>query len=112
MVQRGDATAGSSPVDGGRVGIRTDVAGTVGRNQAVAYLFTGEGREVVITVRGEDEFDPVVRVIDGNGIELGRNDDFDGFDSRLEVSVPGASTVTIEVTGFAGRPGRYVLRVE
>jgi hypothetical protein len=112
LVQRGDGTAGSSPVDGGRIGIRTDLAGTVGRNQAVAYLFTGEGREVVITVRGEDGFDPVVRVIDGNGIELGRNDDADGLDSRLEVTVPGASTVTVEVTGFAGRPGSYVLRVE
>lgn len=99
-------------MDGGRVGIRTDVEGTVGRNEAVAYLFTGEGREVVITVRGQNGFDPVVRVIDGNGVELDRNDDADGLDSRLEVTVPGASTVTVEVTGYAGRPGSYILRVE
>ena len=113
LVQRGDELVGISPIDGGRLAIRTAVDGSVGRNQAVAYDFTGEGREVVITVAGLDGFDPVVRVLGSKGEELGRNDDSDGSrDSRLPIVVAGASTVTVEVTGFAGAPGAYRILVE
>lgn len=117
LVVRGDETVGITPIEGGRLAIRTPVAGNVGRDQAAAYDFTGEGREVVVTVQGLDGFDPVVRVLDGAGTELGRNDDSsdpdDGrYDSLLPIVVPGATTVTVEVTGFNGAPGAYRLLVE
>jgi hypothetical protein len=113
LVQRGDETVGISPIAGGRLAVRTPVDGSVGRNQAAAYDFTGEGREVVITVAGLDGFDPVVRVLDGGGKELARNDDSDGSrDSRLPIVVAGGSTVTVEVTGFSGQPGAYRVLVE
>lgn len=113
LVVRGDETVGITPIEGGRLTIRTPVAGSVGRDQAAAYDFTGEGREVVVTVQGLDGFDPVVRVLDADGLELGRNDDSGGTrDSRLPVLVPGAATVTVEVTGFNGQPGAYRVLVE
>lgn len=108
-VLRGDDVVGVSPLDAGPIPLRTEVEGEVGRNQAAAYRFTGEGHEVTIDVFGIDDFDPVVRVLDGNGKELGKDDDSgeEGRDSRLSITIPGAAHVTIEVTGYGGDAGRY-----
>jgi hypothetical protein len=107
-VLRGDEVVGIPPIAAGSLTVRTEVEGQVGRNQAAAYRFTGEGNEVVVEVRAIDGFDPLVRVLDGNGKEIGRDDDSgEGYDSRLELLVPGATAVTIEVTGYGGEAGRY-----
>jgi hypothetical protein len=107
-VLRGDEVVGIPPLDAGPIAVRTEVEGQVGRNQAAAYRFTGEGNPVVVEVRGIDGFDPLVRVLDGNGKEVGRDDDSgEGYDSRLELVVAGAAHVTIEVTGYGGGAGRY-----
>lgn len=106
---RGDDLVGISPLDAGPLPVGTEVEGEVGRNQAAAHRFTGEGHEVTIDVVGLDGFDPVVRVLDTDGRELARDDDggAERHDVRLRILVPGAAHVTIEVTGYAGAPGRY-----
>jgi hypothetical protein len=112
-VLRGDEVVGISPLDGGQLTVRTEVDGSVGENQATAYRFTGEGLPVTIKVAGLDDFDPMVRVLDEDGKELGVDDDGGGgVNARLEILVPGATHVTIEVTGYAGQAGSYSIVVQ
>lgn len=107
LLQRGDGTTGSPPVLGEVLGRGEPVLGEVGREQAVLHDFTGDGGEIVVTVEGQLGFDPVVRVLDAGGDVLAENDDSDGLDSRVALVVGEERTVTIEVTGFGGEPGRY-----
>jgi hypothetical protein len=73
---------------------------------------------VVIDVRGEDDFDPVVTLYDSSGTEVARNDDRSGdqqsrfgggfFDSLIETEVA-AGRYRVEVRGFGGHGGRAIV---
>jgi hypothetical protein len=101
------ATASGAELLAGR-----PVDGVVASQQAVAHPYTGEGRQVAVTVEGLGGFDPTVRVLDAAGTVLAENDDADGRNSRVELLVGASVPVTVEVAGFAGRAGAYRVLVE
>jgi Bacterial pre-peptidase C-terminal domain len=56
--------------------------------------------------------DPVVRVIDGDGVELGQNDDHEGLNSRYDFVPRENGVVFIEAAGLGGsHTGTYTLNV-
>lgn len=66
---------------------------------------------VVVTVSGEGDFDPKVRVVEG-GTELGNDDDSGGgHDSLLTVDLVEGRDYEVEVVEFSGDAGEYVLAV-
>ena len=67
---------------------------------------------MTVRVLGQNGFDPVLTIKDDTGNVLGTNDDADGRDSRLTVSVPLDARVVIEVNGFGGSGGAYTVVVE
>lgn len=109
-LQRGD---GSQPAValGDPLFLGQPVVGEVFEDQVVRHDFSGDGAVVDVTVVGLQGFDPMVRVIGPDGEVLAENDDDDGLNSHVEVQLPGAVPVTIEVLGFADRGGRYEVTV-
>lgn len=99
-------------VDGSPIGRDSEVAGAVDDDETARHRFTGPGGEVTVRVVGEDGFDPVLTIRGGDGEVLGSNDDADGLDSRLTLTLPLDAEVTIEVEGFSGNAGSYTLVVE
>lgn len=109
-LQRGDGTA--PPVAlGPALQLNQPVTGEVLEDQVVHHDFGGDGQVVDVFVVGLDGFDPVVRVLGPDGAVLAENDDDDGLNSHVQVQLPGAATVIVEVLGFADRPGRYEVTV-
>jgi hypothetical protein len=109
-LQRGDGTQPDVAL-GDALFLGQPVTGEVFEDQVVRHDFAGDGAVVDVDVVGLDGFDPMVRVVGPDGTVLAENDDDEGLDSHVEVQLPGAATVTIEVLGFAGRPGRYEVTV-
>jgi hypothetical protein len=108
-LQRGDGTQ-PAVVLGDPLRLGQPTAGEVVEDQVARHDFAGDGAVVDVAVVGLQGFDPVVRVIAPNGDVLAENDDSDGLDAHVEVQLP-AATVTIEVQGYSGRPGRYEVTV-
>lgn len=109
-LQRGDGTQPAVAL-GDPLFLGQPVVGEVFEDQVVRHDFSGDGAVVDVTVVGLQGFDPMVRVVGPDGAVLAENDDDDGLNSHVEVQLPGAATVTIEVLGFAGRPGTYEVTV-
>lgn len=68
--------------------------------------------DYLIGVQGADGFDGVVSVLDGAGTEIAYNDDFYERDPEVLVTLTAGQVVTIEVTGFAGAGGSFVVYFE
>ena len=102
-----------APIDGGALTVFRLVSGEVPPGGSVRYRFTGEGREVAISVVGIDGFDPTVTVRTSDGIELGFDDDGgeEAFDSLLRMEIAGGQRVIVEVAGFGSAGGSYTLEV-
>lgn len=85
--------------------------GEVPAGGTAGYTWTGEGREVTITVEGVGGFDPTVAVLDATGALLAENDDRAAGDRAAEVAVAPASgqEVLVEVRGFAGTGGAFTV---
>jgi hypothetical protein len=109
-LQRGDGTQPAVAL-GDPLFLGQPVVGEVLEDQVVRHDFSGDGAVVDVTVVGLQGFDPMVRVIGPGGEVLAENDDDDGLNSHVEVQLPGAVPVTIEVLGFADRGGRYEVTV-
>ncbi len=75
---------------------------------------TGQRYVIALTAtEGETGLgDPIVRVIDGDGVELGQNDDAEGLNSRYEFVPAENGAVFIEAGGLGGsHTGTYALSV-
>ncbi len=74
-----------------------------------AWTLQGSGGDQVTLTLVSDDFDAVVAVHDGGRV-LGENDDSDGTNSRLEVTLPSSGAFTVVVTSYgAGSTGAYTL---
>ena len=78
-------------------------------------LTVASGTRVVITVNQAEgsTLDPVIIFRDGDGNQLGRDDDGGGFpNARLEVALPGTGEYEIEVTRFGTTTGDFEITTE
>jgi hypothetical protein len=102
-------------IEAGPLAVRQPITADVPADVTTRYRFTGEGREVTISVRAVDDYDPVVTVRNQAGLQLGRDDDSGGGptgrDSLLRVTVPGGETVFVDVEEFSGDAGSYTIEV-
>ena len=105
-------TGASGP--NGELQIFDVVAGSVAEDGTATFTAIADiDGEFVIGVQGEDGLDSVVTVFDAaTGEELGFNDDFSGVDPEVLVSLAGGQVVNIEVRGFAGAGGDFLVYFE
>lgn len=110
-LERGDGTQPAVRL-GDALQLGVPVQGEVVDDQVVRHDFAGDGQVVTVDVVGLFGFDPVVRVLGPGGDVLAEDDDSgDGQNSHVELQLPGASTVIVEVGGFDGRAGQYEVTV-
>lgn len=91
MAQLGDGLAASDLTGGMTANL------TVSEAPALGFSLTQE-TPISITASSESG-DPLIRLLDANGAILGENDDFDGLNSRIDVTqalAPGAYCIEIE----------------
>jgi hypothetical protein len=100
-------------VDGDPISPGTTAEQTLDDDEVGAHAIEGIEGRITISVAGEDDFDPVLRLVDAGGRVLGEDDDSGGsLDSRLSVTLPGGPGVTALVREFGGDAGSYVVSVQ
>ena len=80
------------------------------------YAFTGEE----LRFRADNAFgdfdlglDPTLTIYDPSGQEIAFNDDGDsGFNSRIDLAIPAEGTYCLEVSGFGGSSGEFLLAAD
>ncbi|MDJ0769179.1 MAG: hypothetical protein QNJ12_10310 [Ilumatobacter sp.] len=82
--------------------------------EVVAYSIEGgDGETVSVEVQPEGGFDPVVRVLDGSGVQLGFTDNpFEGAREAVRATLVGEAPFTLEVAGFGTSTGDFTIAVE
>jgi hypothetical protein len=86
------------------------VGGVLAPRQRATYsLDSVVGREVTIDVHGESSFDPTLRIRDANGEQLLYEDDTNGRDPQLSLTV--APGTVAEVAEYSNRGGDYTITV-
>lgn len=76
-----------------------------------AWTMVGQNGQA-IQINMDADFDTYLELYGPNGVEIARNDDHDGLDSQITVTLPGAGTYTIIARSFADfSGGPYTLSV-
>ena len=90
------------------------VAGQVPEDGVATFTAVADiDGEFVVGVQGEDDLDSTVTMFDAaTGEELGFNDDFSGVDPEVLLTLTAGQVVTIEVRGFAGAGGSFLVYFE
>lgn len=101
--------ASSQVVQDAVIALDETVTGTVtSQNPEVVYTFVAEAGTVIdieMAATAASDLDSLVRLVDESGTILAENDDFDGFDSRINAFVlPQTGVYTIVATRFANSP--------
>lgn len=93
--------------------------GSIGTDDTAVHALAGFERRssedddrVSISVVGVDGFDPVLRVVDQDGTEIGENDDADGRNSFLTFELRREDRFEVEVREFSGDAGSYTIRLQ
>jgi tetratricopeptide (TPR) repeat protein len=76
------------------------------------YSFTGQaGQTVTISINSPD-FDTVLVLLDSNGEEIARNDDYArSLNSTIVMTLPNSGTYQVLAQSFSGQGGNYTLSV-
>lgn len=79
------------------------IEATASASAAPAYGFTlAEAAPITVTARSANG-DPVLRLLDADGSTIAENDDFDGLDSRIDMTAPlPAGAYCLEVEDYQG----------
>lgn len=80
--------------------------------QQPMWRFDGQANEVVVITMNAEEprLDPLLRVLDENGMIIAVNDDMGGsLNSLIVLSLPESGTYFISAAGYGGSSGAYVL---
>jgi uncharacterized caspase-like protein len=112
------AAGGSSRINGGQ-----SVTGTLARTDQMlsdssffdTYTYTGRAGERVRIAMSSADFDTylsVGQIVDGRYVEVEKNDDADGTNSVIDVTLPRAGTYQIRANSFLKhQTGSYTLRI-
>jgi|GEM_PF-3009554 len=110
-----DADPVAEPPPAGAIGAGEERSFTVADEEEWELEVEVPAGQLVVDVRGEDGFDPVVTLLAADGRELARNDDrssqqqdrYGGgtFDALLEQEIETAGSYRVVITGFAGQGG-------
>ncbi|MBE9079328.1 PPC domain-containing protein [Romeria aff. gracilis LEGE 07310] len=76
------------------------------------YSFEGEADQTLTITLTSSEFDPVLSLLDPDGEEIARNDDYASvLDSTIIITLPETGSYTVVATSFSGEGGSYAVEV-
>ncbi|MCS7072305.1 MAG: LCCL domain-containing protein, partial [Anaerolinea sp.] len=123
IVARGFSSTASGPYtltvapaqalpSGGPIGIGQTVSGTLMPGARDQWTFSASGGER-IRINMDAEFDTYLELLGPDGARIAENDDFNGLDSQIDITLPAAGTYTIIARSFASSgSGQYTLSVQ
>ena len=78
--------------------------------KADLFTFTGSSGQGVMLTMTSSAFDTYLFLVGPSGTVVGENDDYEGLNSRIQMTLPSAGTYTIEATSFStSARGAYTL---
>jgi hypothetical protein len=87
--------------------------GRLSRGGDVRYAFSGSAGDQVVITMNAPSFDTYLELYDANGRLIAENDDYDGLNSQIDVTLPGNGTYTIVARGFdTSASGSFILSLE
>ncbi|MGB3517545.1 MAG: tetratricopeptide repeat protein, partial [Elainellaceae cyanobacterium] len=76
------------------------------------HEFSGEAGQILVIEMVSEDFDTFLFLLDASGTPIAQNDDSEGTNSRIAVTLPGAGRYTVIANSFsAGEVGRYQLTI-
>ena len=76
------------------------------------HEFSGEAGQTLVIEMVSEDFDTFLFLLDASGTPIAQNDDSEGTNSRIAVTLPGTGRYTVIANSFsAGETGRYQLMI-
>ncbi|MGQ9910535.1 MAG: LCCL domain-containing protein, partial [Candidatus Flexifilum sp.] len=97
---------------GGPIGIGETLTGNLLPGARDQWTFSANGGEA-IRINMDAEFDTYLELLGPDGARIAENDDFNGLDSQIDITLPAAGTYTIVARSFSSTSsGQYTLSVQ
>jgi hypothetical protein len=97
---------------GGPIGIGETLTGNLLPGARDQWTFSANGGEA-IRINMDAEFDTYLELLGPDGARIAENDDFNGLDSQIDITLPAAGTYTIIARSFSSTAsGQYTLSVQ